>query len=103
MDLDTETYPVDITNIDCDRDIRTYQGNQEIEIPMITLFKEGPKTDVINNGRINGGKAKKPSVIRITTLSTFLFDTADIIPIGTPIIIDKKTTPRATLIDDMLA
>ena len=46
MDLDTETYPVDITNIDCDRDIRTYQGNQEIEIPMITLFKEGPKTDV---------------------------------------------------------
>ena len=78
-------------------------GCVSVLIPMITLFKEGPKTDVMNNGKINGGKARKPSVMRITTLSIFLFDTADIIPIGTPIIIDKKTTPKATLIDDMLA
>ena len=79
-----------------DRAIRTYQGNQEIDIPIITLFNDGPSAAVMAIGSINGGNAKKPSVILIIISSIRLLATPANIPIGTPIKTEKNTTPNAT-------
>ena len=94
--FETETYPEDKIIIACDLAIRTYQGNQDIDIPMITLFREGPKTEVIISGNISGGNARNPSVMRIKTSSIFLLETPENIPIGTPMAIDSNTTENAT-------
>jgi hypothetical protein len=66
----------------------------------MTLFNEGPRTAVIINGNISGGKAMNPSVIRIMISSVRFFEIPENIPTGKPIIIDKKTTPKATLSED---
>ena len=79
-----------------DRAIRTYQGNQEIDIPIITLFNDGPSAAVMAIGSINGGNAKNPSVILIIISSIRLLETPENIPIGTPIKTEKNTTPNAT-------
>jgi len=66
----------------------------------MTLFNDGPSADVITSGNINGGKARKPSVIRIKTSSVLLLEIPENIPMGAPMKIDKKTTPKATFSED---
>ena len=99
--LDTITYSEDLIIIVCDLDILAYQGNQEIAIPMIILFNDGPKTVDITIGKTSGGNARKPSDILINTSSVLLpLEIPEIRPTGTPIKTEHKTTPKATLNDD---
>ena len=103
MLFETNTYPLDHMISAWERAIRTYQGNQEAEIPMMTLFKDGPRMAVMKSGKTKGRKERKPSVMRITTSSVLLLDVPENMPMGTPIIIDNKTTPKATFNEDIPA
>ena len=47
----------------------------------------------MKSGKTKGGNEIKPSVMRITTSSVLLLDVPENKPMGTPIIIDNKTTP----------
>ena len=53
--------------------IRTYQGNQDIDIPIITLLRDGPRTEVIISGNIRR-KGKKPIHDSHQNLISFLLD-----------------------------
>jgi hypothetical protein len=70
---------------------------------IIIFINEGPSKAVIVKGRINGGKAKKPSVIRIKTVSKNPPLNPAIIPIGTPIKAARITTPKPTKKEDFAA
>ena len=94
--FETDTYPEDKIIMACDLAIRTYQGNQDIDIPIITLLRDGPRTEVIISGNIRGGKARNPSTILIRTSSVFLLETPENIPMGTPMKTDSNTTAIAT-------
>ena len=81
----------------CERAILTYQGNHEAAIPIIMLFIEGPRIEVIMIGSKSGGKAKKASAVREITSSIHFLDIPAIKPKGHPIKIAKKTVKIAIL------
>ena len=70
---------------------------------MVIFVRDGPSNAVIVKGRIKGGNARKPSVIRIRTVSINPPLSPAIIPIGTPIKAARNTTPNPTIKDDLAA
>ena len=83
--------------------ILAYQGNQEMPMPIMTLLREGPKTAVINIGKINGGKARKLSEILIITSSIQPFSRPATIPRGIPIRTAIRIYRMPTFKEDMPA
>ena len=67
------------------------------------MFRDGPRIAVTARGSINGGKARKPSVILIIISSVLLLARPETMPIGTPTKTEKKTTPKAILNEDRAA